>query len=203
MAYILFTANQFIPYRNYVTINGSEPIRVQNGAYKVDRGSYHVVVHGAGGTAWECEGSVNSSSACLSIRLAQDQEGNITNISYAVFDLNSKQELVYGSTAQKLKLEYKASSVDVSDSSADGLLEKSERIETSGRASSESGSTPNNTSKPKFRDGKLIGWGLGLTVLFGAGILACFGGMIEMQNMFVYIGGAAIGLIVLIKGLVG
>ena len=121
MAYISFAASQFIPFRNHITINGSSPIHIQNGFYKISDGRYSVVVHGANGQAWECEGSIRSyglKTACMNIRLAQDDEGNIVNAQYAIFDMTSQQEFAAMTTAKKLDVSipsYGASSYEDHD----------------------------------------------------------------------------------------
>lgn len=72
--------------------------------------------------------------------------------------------------------------------------------------------SPRSTSpKPTRKGNKLIGWGLTLLIFFGIGVLGCCTGSIAVTtftsdgiavpNLAVYIGGAAIGLIMFIAGL--
>ena len=113
MAYISISSTQKLQHGNEFMVNGSDPVRIfgaGSDTYKVKDGSYHVVIRSANGDAWECDADLSvrrASSACLSVRLAVDGNGNIVDMEYAVFYLNMQQEGAY-MVFPKLKLSYSA-----------------------------------------------------------------------------------------------
>ena len=81
-----------------------------------------------------------------------------------------------------------------------------------GRSAPSAPSAP-STSYEERKGGKFIGWGIALMILFSIGVIGCLTGEIEydatpitdsfeLTNLHVYIGGAAIGLILFIVGLI-
>lgn len=191
MAYISFVANQFVPLRNYVTINGSAPIRVQNGYYKVSDGRYSVVVHGANGGAWECEGYVSSGfkTSCLSIRLAQDNEGNIVGTQYAVFDMTSQQEFAAMTTAKKPDVSIPSYSTASYVDDEDGLSDTTDSAVSSAPSASSGYSAP--PTPPKKRG---TGW-----IIFGAISLAA--AFLTAEGMESSIACGVLGVISLLVGI--
>ena len=179
MAIIGIVASDYIPYRNYVTINDSDPVRVQNGYYKVDDGNYTVVVHSANGQAWECSGrirSFGSCTECLSIRLALDQAGNIVSAQYAVLELRGTQEWAAKSLAQKLDLTFGYPKTDVSSityNDIDDVLEEDEIESTSTVASAPSrqDSAPKTYTEPTQESAPVKKGGTGW-IVFGVICLA-------------------------------
>ena len=187
MAYIAFTAQQFIPYRNYVTINGNREIRIQNGYYKVPDGHYTVIVHGANGQAWECEGHVRSGfkTGCLSIRLAQDNEGNIVNVQYAVYDMSSPEEFGAMTTAEKLNL---------SSSTATARSDSHDAPPTASSSSAHTSaySAPDTTPVPKKKGG--TGW-----IVFG--ILCIAAAFLTAEGIESIVGCGVVGAVSLLIGI--
>lgn len=110
MAYISVITNRDAISGNAMCVNGSDPVRIFCTAiHKVKDDFYKVTIHSSNGSAWECEGDLNTRracSACLSIRLNVDANGNIVDMEYAVFYLNTQQEGAYALSGRKLKLEY-------------------------------------------------------------------------------------------------
>lgn len=112
MAYISINSSQKLQPGNVFMVNGSDPVRIYGAGvdtYKLKDGSYHVVIRSANGDAWECDADLSvrrASSACLSVRLAVDGNGNIVDMEYAVFYLNMQQEGAYSLAFSKLKLTY-------------------------------------------------------------------------------------------------
>ncbi|MBQ7098588.1 MAG: hypothetical protein IJO05_02565 [Oscillospiraceae bacterium] len=192
MALLSFVAAQYIPYSNFITVNGSDPVRVQNGYYKVKDDSYTVVVHGANGQAWECEGRVRSFGSCtecLSIRVAQDQSGNITGVQYAVLDLSGTQEWAASTVAQKLNLTFSNSAP--TSSTYDPPVSSTSEAPTS-RAYEPSTSTAEAPAAPAKKGG--TGW-----IIFG--VICVAAAFLTAEGMGSIIGCGVTGAISLLIGL--
>lgn len=110
MAYISITPNRpQVGRGNGFRVNGSDIVGIYGPAiHKVADGEYTVLIRSANGECWECEGDLNTRRACsicMSIRLAVDAEGNIVDVEYATFPLNTQQEGAY-MFSPKLKLTF-------------------------------------------------------------------------------------------------
>lgn len=199
MAYLGFVANQFIPHGNYITVNSSDPVRVQNGIYKLDDDMYKVIVHSANGTAWEFEGNLNSyrtSSTCMNIRLAQDRDGNITRAEYAIFQLNGTQEGAYMMVGQKINLTYhrtqQAQNTSQTLSSDDDMawLDEMEQSQADGCTQNKN-ETPERHSATRKKGG--TGW-----IIFG--ILFLLTALTNLDTIQTVIGCGVLGAILLLIG---
>ena len=110
MAYISITPNRpQVGRGNGFRVNGSDIVGIYGPAiHKVSDGEYTVLIRSANGECWECEGDLNARRACsicMSIRVAIDAEGNIVDVEYATFPLNTQQEGAY-MFSPKLKLTF-------------------------------------------------------------------------------------------------
>lgn len=207
MAYISVITNRDAISGNAMCVNGSDPVRIFCTAiHKVKDDFYKVTIHSSNGSAWECEGDLNTRracSACLSIRLNVDANGNIVDMEYAVFYLNTQQEGAYAFSGRKLKLEYtqkkvapaSCNSTDEEDFEEldDELLEPDETEDNPPPVTS--GYVPDvepvqqHTPKKRVR----VGW-----IIFG--VLCILAALKNMDQMSVLASCGVVGLISLLIG---
>lgn len=207
MAYISVITNRDAISGNAMCVNGSDPVRIFCTAiHKVKDDFYKVTIHSSNGSAWECEGDLNTRracSACLSIRLNVDANGNIVDMEYAVFYLNTQQEGAYALSGRKLKLEYtqkqreaasaasplREEQVDYDEELAELMEMEEEEPKVTPAYDQDEEPVQSYTPKKRVR----VGWII-------AGIICIMAAVRNMNQLPALIGCGVLGLICLLVG---
>ena len=133
MAYISISPNRDAGRDNCFRVNGSDPVRIYTTAiHRLPDDEYTVVIRSANGECWECEGDLNTRRACsmcMNIRVAVDAQGNIVDVEYAVFPLNTQQEGAYMFSSSKLKLTFTEKAAAAARARVEESLKEPEDLE--------------------------------------------------------------------------
>lgn len=185
----------FLPKGNYITINGVDSPLSHCGTLEMPLGYCDVMVHTPPpNTKYHVEATTEMNQLYY-LELELDSQRNIVNSSFGVETITEDPFGLYEHDF-KQAIEYR-SKVAAWRSTHEGDPEPK----------------PESYVVPERKGGKLIGWGLILFLFFGLGVILCCTGNIEMEtttitdgfelsNIAIYIGGAVIGLIMFIAGLI-
>lgn len=183
----------FLPDRNYVQINGKNYPLGHCFTLELPLGSCQLEVHTPPPNTIHRASTVVKENQLYALTLTVDASRNITGASFGVEDITEDPWGLYANDCKR-------------------AVENREKIAQWRRSRTPEPAPSPTPTTTRRGGGKAIGWGLVLTLFFGLGIVLCCTGNIELEttvitegfalsNMAVYIGGAVIGLITLISGL--
>ena len=184
----------FLPKGNYITINGVDSPLSHCGTLEMPLGYCDVMVHTPPPNSKYHVEATTEENQLYYLELELDSQRNIVNSSFGVetitedpfglYEHDFKQAIEYRSKVMAWRSTHKAEPEPKAESYV----------------------------APKRKGGKLIGWGLAISILCILGIVFCYTGKIEMDyetitegfelsNLAVYYGGAVLGLILFVLGL--